>query len=243
MGAESLIGCKMDALVQGENVSVTFPIFGSRSIKNTFISGLTGGYIKVVDNTVTVSALDNISFLFQKGERIGLWGQNGSGKTTLLRLIAGIYTPTSGKIAVNGSIASLLNISLGMDQEATGVENIYLRALMMGLTHKEIDEKMDEIIEYSELGEYINFPLKTYSTGMNMRLAFSISTAVSADIVLMDEWLSVGDVSFVEKAKKRLNDMLAQSSLLVLASHSRDILESTCTKILVLEHGKIVGGV
>jgi lipopolysaccharide transport system ATP-binding protein len=231
----------MDALVIAENASVSFPIFGSRSLKNTFISGLTGGYIKVVDNTVTVSALDNISFLFKKGERIGLWGQNGSGKTTLLRLIAGVYAPTSGTVVVNGSIASLLNISLGMDPEATGIENIYLRALMMGLTHKEIDAKMDEIIDYSELGEYINFPLKTYSTGMNMRLAFSISTAVAADIVLMDEWLSVGDVSFVEKAKKRLNEMLEQSNLLVLASHSREILETTCTKIVMLEHGKIMG--
>jgi lipopolysaccharide transport system ATP-binding protein len=232
----------MDALVVAENASVSFPIFGSRSIKKTVISGLTGGYIKVTDNTVSVSALDNISFLFKKGERIGLWGQNGSGKTTLLRLIAGVYTPTSGTVTVNGSIASLLNISLGMDPEATGVENIYLRALMMGLTHKEIDAKMDEIIAYSELGEYINFPLKTYSTGMNMRLAFSISTAAAADIVLMDEWLSVGDVSFVEKAKKRLNEMLEQSNLLVLASHNREILETTCTKIVMLEHGKIVGG-
>jgi lipopolysaccharide transport system ATP-binding protein len=231
----------VDTIVKGENVSVTFPIFGSRSIKNTVISSITGGYIKVVNNNVSVSALDNISFLFQKGERIGLWGQNGSGKTTLLRLIAGIYAPTTGSITVNGKIASLLNISLGMDQEATGIENIYLRALMMGLTRKEIDAKMDEIIDYSELGEYINFPLKTYSTGMNMRLAFSISTAVAADIVLMDEWLSVGDIAFVEKAKKRLNSMLEQSNLLVLASHSRDILESTCTKIIMLEHGKIVG--
>jgi lipopolysaccharide transport system ATP-binding protein len=231
----------VDTIVKGENVSVTFPIFGSRSIKNTVISSITGGYIKVVDNNISVSALDNISFLFQKGERIGLWGQNGSGKTTLLRLIAGIYAPTTGNITVNGKIASLLNISLGMDQEATGIENIYLRALMMGLTRKEIDAKMDEIIDYSELGEFINFPLKTYSTGMNMRLAFSISTSVAADIVLMDEWLSVGDIAFVEKAKKRLNSMLEQSNLLVLASHSRDILESTCTKIIMLEHGKIVG--
>jgi lipopolysaccharide transport system ATP-binding protein len=231
----------VDTLVHGENVSVSFPVFGSRSIKNTVISSITGGCIKVVDNTLTVSALDNVSFLFQSGERIGLWGQNGSGKTTLLRLIAGIYAPTNGKITVNGKIASLLNISLGMDQEATGIENIYLRALMMGLTHKEIDEKIDEIIEYSELGEYINFPLKTYSTGMNMRLAFSISTSIAADIVLMDEWLSVGDVSFVEKAKKRLNGMLEQSNLLVLASHNREILESTCTKIIKLEHGRIVG--
>jgi lipopolysaccharide transport system ATP-binding protein len=231
----------VETIVKGENVSVTFPIFGSRSIKNTVISSITGGYIKVVDNNVSVSALDNISFIFQKGERIGLWGQNGSGKTTLLRLIAGIYAPTTGSMTVNGKIASLLNISLGMDQEATGIENIYLRALMMGLTRKEIDAKIDEIIDYSELGEYINFPLKTYSTGMNMRLAFSISTAVAADIVLMDEWLSVGDIAFVEKAKKRLNSMLEQSNLLVLASHNRDILESTCTKIIMLEHGKIVG--
>jgi lipopolysaccharide transport system ATP-binding protein len=229
----------MDVIVKAENITVDFPIYGTRSLKNEIITGVTGGRINMSTKTTTIRALDNISFEFKRGERIGFWGHNGSGKTTLLRIIAGIYKPSGGFIQINGSVSSLLNISLGMDPDATGIENINLRAAMMGLSNKIIKEKIDEIIQFSELGEYIKFPMKTYSSGMQMRLAFAISTCVESDIIIMDEWLSVGDVEFQEKAQLRLNSLLTSSSLLVLASHDRAFLENNCNRIICMEHGSI----
>jgi lipopolysaccharide transport system ATP-binding protein len=228
-------------MVKAENLCVDFPIYGTRSFKNTLITSVTGGRIRMADNTTIVRALDNLNFEFLEGERIGLWGHNGSGKTTLLRVLASIYAPSGGAITINGHVESFLNISLGMEGDATGIENIHMRAAMMGLSKKETNEKMDEIIEFSELGDFIHLPFKTYSSGMQMRLAFSISTCVHADIILMDEWLSVGDIAFVTKAKARLDSILEQTKLLVLASHDMNLLKETCSRIIHLEHGHIIG--
>jgi lipopolysaccharide transport system ATP-binding protein len=161
-------------------------------------------------------------------------GPNGAGKSTLLRVIAGIYTPTSGSVKVEGRIASLIDISLGMALEASGFENIRMRGVMMGLTLKEIKSLEEEIAEFTELGPYLNMPIRSYSTGMHMRLGFAVSTAVPADILLMDEWLSVGDEAFKVKAEKRLEDYVKKSSILVIASHSKETIQKLTNQTLAL---------
>jgi lipopolysaccharide transport system ATP-binding protein len=180
-----------------------------------------------------------VSFEFKEGDRIGLSGHNGSGKSTLLRVLAGVYEPVAGTITVRGQVASMLSITIGMDNEATGFENIYIRGAIMGLTRKQITPLIDEIAEFSELGDYLEMPIRTYSSGMYMRLAFAVSTSIPADIILMDEWLSVGDASFAEKAQERLERMLKQARILVLASHNEELLHRSCNKILRLNHGSI----
>jgi lipopolysaccharide transport system ATP-binding protein len=229
--------------IVAENVVVDFPIYGakSRSLKHRFILAATGGaFAKDAADRVVVRALDNVSFEWKEGDRVGLIGHNGSGKTTLLRAVAGIYEPVAGRLAVQGHVVSMLSINLGMDPEASGYENIFLRGVTMGMSRKQIEEIVDDVCEFSELGDYMDMPMRTYSSGMAMRLAFAISTSVKADIILMDEWLSVGDAGFTEKANRRLNSMLDQAKILVLASHSREVIQANCSVVLRLEHGKLV---
>ncbi len=230
------------ALIKATDITVEFPIFNAshRSLKQKVLHATTGGRIAGENSRhVSITAIEQASFCFQPGNRIGLIGANGAGKTTLLRVISGVYAPIRGSLEVSGKIISLLDISLGMEGEATGYENIFLRGVMMGLHPREIEAKIDEIAEFSELGNYLNMPVRTYSSGMSLRLAFAISTSVQADILLMDEWLSVGDATFNEKASQRLDQLIKDSSILVMASHSKPLLEKTCNRILSLEHGKI----
>ena len=220
-----------------QNVSVQFPIysFHSRSLKNSLVGKITGGEIgRNVSNQVSVTALHDLSINLKSGDRLGVMGPNGAGKSTLLRVIAGIYAPTSGSIEVKGRIASLIDISLGMELEASGFENIRMRGVMMGLSLKQIKSLEEEIAEFTELGPYLNMPIRSYSTGMHMRLGFAVSTAVPADILLMDEWLSVGDEAFKVKAEKRLEDYVNKSSILVLASHSKETIEKLTNLQLLL---------
>ncbi|MFZ4542305.1 MAG: ABC transporter ATP-binding protein [Rickettsiales bacterium] len=222
---------------------VEFPIYGgkSRSLKNTFIRAATGGLLaRDAADRVVIKALNNVSFEFREGDRVGIIGHNGSGKSTLLRTIAGAYEPISGSIDVTGRLATMLSITLGMDTESTGYENIFLRALIMGLTRKQIEPLVGEICEFSELGDYIDMPMRTYSSGMAMRLAFAISTSIPADIVLMDEWMSVGDAEFSGKAQARLRTMLDKARILFLASHDEQLIHRNCNKIMHLDHGEIV---
>lgn len=231
------------AIIIAENVSVEFPIYNvsSRSIKNKFLNFTTGGRIyKKQTNVVNIKALDDLTFTINKGDRIGLFGHNGAGKSTLLRMIARIYEPIKGNLKIEGRIMSLLDIFLGLDMDANAWINIYLRGLLLGCNPKEIKDKMNEIAEFSELGNYLNMPIRTYSSGMLMRLAFSIATSMYADILLMDEWLSVGDKEFTLKAEKRMNEIVNRASILIIASHSLDLLKNTCTKIMHMEHGKII---
>lgn len=179
-------------------------------------------------------ALRDLSLNLKSGDRLGVMGPNGAGKSTLLRVIAGIYAPTSGSIEVKGRIASLIDISLGMELEASGYENIRMRGVMMGLSLKQIKSLEEEIADFTELGPYLNMPIRSYSTGMHMRLGFAVSTAVPADILLMDEWLSVGDEAFKIKAEKRLEDYVNKSSILVLASHSKETIEKLTNLQLLL---------
>lgn len=225
------------------DVTVEFPVYNSssKSLKHRLINATTGGRLcKDAAKHVSVKALDNINFEFKEGDRIGLAGHNGAGKSTMLRLLAGVYEPTSGYYKSHGRILSLLDIYLGMDVEANAWDNIFLRGLLLGFKPKEIRAQMDDIAEFSELGEYLDMPIRTYSSGMSMRLAFAISTCVQADILLMDEWLSVGDAAFVEKAENRMKEVVKNTSILVIASHSRKLFEDSCNKVLHLEHGKIV---
>lgn len=230
-------------IASARNVVVDFSIYGtkSRSLKSTMLRAATGGALATdAADRVVVRALDNLSFDFNEGERIGLAGHNGSGKTTLLRVLAGIYEPTSGSISIRGRVTSMLSITLGMDPDATGYENIFLRGTLLGLRRREILRLVDDVCEFSELGEYIFMPMRTYSSGMTMRLMFAISTSVQADTILMDEWLSVGDQEFSEKAQKRLTHLVDRAELLVIATHSPEIVQNICTRVIHLEHGKMI---
>ena len=222
------------AHIKLHEVSVEIPVYSNhnRSIKNSFLKKLTKDKVR----PQSVRALSNISLQLKDGDRLGVMGPNGSGKSTLLRTLAGVYHPTSGSIDVSGSIASLIDISLGMDSEATGYENIRMRAIMMGMKLKQIKLIEEEIAEFTELGKFLELPIRTYSTGMHMRLGFAVSTTVPADIILMDEWLSVGDSNFLIKAEKRLHDYIQKSSILVIASHSEDLISKLTNQTLRLEH-------
>jgi lipopolysaccharide transport system ATP-binding protein len=222
------------AHIKLDQASVEIPIYSNhnRSIKNSLLKNLKKD--KVLPHSV--KALNNITLNLKDGDRLGVMGPNGAGKSTLLRTLAGVYHPTSGSIDVSGSIASLIDISLGMDSEATGYENIRMRAIMMGMKLKQIKLIEDEIADFTELGKFLELPIRTYSTGMHMRLGFAVSTTVPADIILMDEWLSVGDSDFLVKAEKRLHDYIQKSSILVLASHSEDLISKLTNQTLRLEH-------
>ena len=222
------------AHIKLDQASVEIPIYSNhnRSIKNSLLKNFTKD--KVLPHSV--KALNNITLDLKNGDRLGVMGPNGAGKSTLLRTLAGVYHPTSGSVDVSGSIASLIDISLGMDSEATGYENIRMRAIMMGMKLKQIKTIEEEIAEFTELGKFLELPIRTYSTGMHMRLGFAVSTTVPADIILMDEWLSVGDSDFLIKAEKRLHDYIQKSSILVLASHSEDLISKLTNQTLRLEH-------
>lgn len=230
------------ASISLKNVSINFPIYGAgaASLKKTLAASVTGGRFGKETGVNVVQALRNINLELRSGDRLGLMGHNGAGKSTLLRALAGVYEPSSGEFVRHGSVSSLIDPSLGIEADATGIENIMLRGLVMGLSKRQVEAITPEICEFSGLGEYVNMPVRTYSTGMLMRLAFSISTSVEADILLMDEWLSVGDAEFTEKAERRMKDVVAKSGILVLASHSPELLARECNKIVKLEHGRIV---
>jgi len=228
------------ARISLRNVSIAFPIFSShtRSIKTAVFSRL-GGRIAAHNDTVTVQALTNISLELRDGDQVGIVGHNGAGKTTFLRVVAGVYPPLSGEAAIEGKVSSFTDIALGMDPEATGWQNIIFRCIFLGLTFAAARKLAPSIGEFSELGEYLDLPVRTYSTGMFMRLAFAISTAVQPDIVVMDEMIGAGDQRFIDKAKKRIAELLERARILVLASHSEPIIRAFCNKALWLEKGQI----
>ncbi|WP_367849441.1 ABC transporter ATP-binding protein [Rhodoferax sp. WC2427] len=223
------------------NVDVSFPIYGAgaSSFKKTLAASVTGGRFGQETGVTVVQALSKINLELKSGDRLGLTGHNGAGKSTLLRTLAGIYEPSSGTLIRQGTVASLIDPTLGIESDATGFENITLRGLVMGLSKKRIENLTQEIGEFSGLGNYLNMPVRTYSTGMAMRLAFAISTSVKADILLMDEWLSVGDAEFTAKAEIRMREVVAGSGILVLASHSAELIAKECNMIAHLSHGTL----
>lgn len=230
------------ALIEFENATVEFAIYNasSRSLKKQLLQIATGGQIGADERgRVVVRALEDLSFSMRNGDRVGLLGHNGAGKSTLLRVLSGVYEPSAGSARIEGKVGSLIDISLGIDHEATGRENIYTRGALLGMTRATMRQHIDDIIEFSELGGFIDMPLRTYSTGMHLRLVFAVSTILRPDILLMDEWLSVGDEGFRHRAEARLTSMIEATQILVLASHSRELIMNTCNRVIWLEHGKI----
>ena len=226
-----------------DKVYLDYPVLSqaSRKLSRQLIRVATGGQLdRAESGRVSVRALSDISADLRVGDRVGLIGHNGSGKSTMLRLLGGIYRPTAGTISREGAVGSLLDISLGMAPEATGRENIYLRGALQGMSRKEVTALIPGIIEFSELGDFIELPMRTYSSGMLLRLAFSVATVLSPDILLMDEWLAVGDEAFQEKAERRLHEVVSRTSILVIASHSAGLIQSQCNRVLYLDHGKLV---
>lgn len=231
------------AHIELKNVSIDIPVYNSqgRSLKKTMMGMATGGRIGLTEkgNTV-IRSLDNVSFSIEANERVGLIGHNGAGKSTLLRVLSGVYSPSFGYSFVDGKVGSLIDISLGIDSEATGLENIYLRAALLGIPKKTVDADLSKIISFSELGDFIKMPVRTYSSGMHLRLAFAVSTMIEPEILIMDEWLSVGDKNFQQKAEKRLSDLVDRTNILIIASHSQELIRKCCTRVIWLEHGKIL---
>jgi ABC-2 type transport system ATP-binding protein len=225
-----------------DQVSIDFPVFNARnkSKKYGLIQKIIGGKLSRSTKEISVQALDNVSVNFSKGDRVGLVGHNGAGKTTLLRVLAGVYPPTSGSISCSGKIVPLFDIALGFEPESTGFDNIVLRGLFLGLTKREIKNRIEGIADFSGLGSYLEMPLRTYSSGMLMRLAFAIATEIQPDIILMDEWIGVGDTRFLKQATQRLENFINKSSILVLASHSEDLIRSTCNKAILLGQGQVL---
>lgn len=230
------------ASIKLQSVSVDFPIYNlnARSLKKHFIRLTTGGVLVNGErNCVVVRALDQLSFELNHGDRVALIGRNGAGKSTLLRVLAKIYEPNEGVIKFDGKISPLLDLMLGLNPESTGYENIILRGLLLGLSRKEVMKKIDEIATFTELGDYLAVPMRTYSSGMQLRLAFGVATCIHPEILLMDEIIGVGDATFMAKAKQRLNDLVEQSSVVVLASHDETVVKKICNKALLLDGGRV----
>jgi len=232
-----------DNIIELHGVNLSYPIYSIRaqSLRNTIANLAVGGkLLRDGKDIIHVGALNNVTFTLKDGDRLGLIGHNGAGKTTLLKVLAGVYEPDKGNISVRGRISSMIDINLGVDYELTGRENLINMGRIRGYTTKQILSKMADIIEFTDLGQFIDLPLKTYSAGMMTRLIFGVATSVDPDILLMDEWIGAGDKSFFDKATARLNDILTRSRVIVLASHNYALIESMCNKLLVLDGGSQV---
>lgn len=231
--------------ILASNVVLDYPIFvgltsPDEAVAPTGLHGSAGAIIaRGRKKTSHVRAIEGVSFRLHSGDRLGLVGRNGSGKSTLLRVLAGVYEPTQGHVITEGQIAPLFNVGLGTRQEASGRQNIILRGLLRGLSRKQAAEKVDEIIEFSELGQFIDMPVRTYSAGMAMRLSFSIATAFSPEILLLDEWIGAGDKEFQGKARDRMNDMVNDAGITVIASHHRQLIRKVCGLALWMDKGKM----
>lgn len=218
---------------------VEFPIFDAknRSLKKSVL-GRAGG--RITQNKVpTVEALADIDLTLRTGDRVGLVGHNGAGKSTLLRLLAGIYEPTTGTARIRGRVAPVFDLAVGMDPEISGYENILIRGLFLGMTRRQMESRVDEIAEFSELGDYLSMPLRTYSTGMRVRLALGVVTSIDPEILILDEGIGAVDAAFLEKARDRLRDLVARSGMLVFASHSDEFLVELCDTAIWMDTGRI----
>ncbi|WP_455821319.1 ABC transporter ATP-binding protein [Pseudomonas cerasi] len=232
----------MNTFLKLENVSIKYPIFDvkSRSLKSNFVRMTTGGKIASTSRVVTVDALQDINLDIVHGDRVALIGHNGAGKSTLLKTMAGIYEPSIGNVYSKGSIASLLDMWLGVNPESSGRENIFSRGMLLGLSKSKILTLIDDIIDFTDLADFIDLPVRTYSSGMSIRLAFAISTAIKPDILLLDEVIGAGDASFMEKARKRISELVDSVGILVFSSHSDSDVKMFCNKGVVLNAGSIV---
>jgi ABC-2 type transport system ATP-binding protein len=240
--------------IDADDLHVEFPLYGQRqrSLRNFIVPksfgtsrqaapGAVGGAIEAErSGKVLIKAIDGLSFSLREGDRLGIIGHNGAGKTTLLRVLAGVYEPVRGRLTIRGSVTPMFNMSDGMDQDATGYENIWLRSSVLGFSREAIAQHIDGIAEFSELGDYLDMPVRTYSTGMFVRLGFAIATALDPQILVMDEMIGAGDAKFLSRAETRLKAMIERTGILVVASHSPDILKTWCNKAMLMNHGKLV---
>ncbi|MBS0988159.1 ABC transporter ATP-binding protein [Acetobacter okinawensis] len=223
------------------NVSIDFPLYhsDSRSLKKTILKSTSARFSSDTKNRTSLLALKDISFTLNPNDRLGLVGSNGAGKTTLLRTLSGIYQPRQGEITIDGRITSLLDPNQGMNMDLTGRENILLRSCFLGLNKKETHDFSEDVINFSGLNEFIELPIRSYSSGMVVRLGFAMATAFAPEILLMDEWILAGDAAFLDKARDRVENMVSAAKILVLASHSANILEEWCNRLIWLENGAI----
>ncbi|MCV2488572.1 ABC transporter ATP-binding protein [Geodermatophilus sp. YIM 151500] len=223
-----------------KDACVDFPIFDakSRSLKKT-VMGLVGGNISSTSKVPIIEALRDVTLTLEHGARVALVGHNGAGKTTLLRLLAGIYEPTRGHAEIRGRVAPIFDLGVGMDPEISGLENIMIRGLFLGMTRKQMEDRVDDIAEFTELGDFLRMPLRTYSTGMRVRLALGVVTSIDPEILLLDEGIGAVDAAFLEKSKQRLADLVERSGLLVFASHSDEFLRELCDTAIWMEHGQV----
>jgi lipopolysaccharide transport system ATP-binding protein len=224
-----------------ENVSVSFPLYhtSARSLKKTVIAAASGRLGQDQQRRVVVQALRDISFRLRGGDRLGLIGHNGAGKTTLLRTLAGIYEPVTGRVEARGSLAALLDINLGMNPDLTGRENILLRGLYNGYSRTAVARLEQDVAEFADLGDFIDLPVRIYSSGMLVRLGFGLATAIRPEILLMDEWIMAGDAAFQDRARNRLESMVQSADILVLSSHDTQIVKAWCSRVLWLDQGRL----
>lgn len=224
------------------DVSVDIPIYdvASTSLRHILLRKAVGGQVARQGSHVVINALKNISFEANDGDRIGLVGSNGSGKTTLLRVLSDIYPPTSGIVEVDGRVSPMFDNSLGMNMDSTGLENIRICGMLWGLTPRQIANCIDDISDFTELGDYLNMPVRTYSQGMQLRLAFAIVTVREPEILLLDESIGVGDAAFFHKAQSRLQRFISKSRILMIASHAEPIIRHFCDKALWLHNGTLM---
>jgi ABC-2 type transport system ATP-binding protein len=223
-----------------KDACVDFPIFDakSRSLKKT-VMGLVGGNIASDSKVPIIEALRDITLHLDHGARVGLVGHNGAGKSTLLRLLSGIYEPTRGVAEIRGRVAPVFDLGVGMDPEISGLENILIRGLFLGMTRRQMEQRVDDIADFTELGDFLRMPLRTYSTGMRVRLALGVVTSIDPEILLLDEGIGAVDAAFLEKSKVRLSELVDRAGLLVFASHSDEFLRELCDTAIWMEHGQI----
>lgn len=230
------------ARIKLDHVGLTFRVrqHGRITLKESVIRSVGNLFRRSAHSRMKIRALRDVNLHIHEGERVGILGHNGAGKSTLLKLLAGVYPPTRGSRTVDGAISSLFDIALGFEMEATGLENIRYRAYLQGETPRSIQAKEQAIADFSELGDFLKTPVRYYSAGMMVRLAFSIATAINPEILLVDEVLSVGDLAFQQKARQRMQEMMAKARLIVVVSHDLDSLERLCTRTVWLDHGTIL---
>lgn len=228
--------------IVADNLSIHLPIYNinSLNLKKTLLRVGTGGRIHAASKCLVVEALRGITFTAEEGDRIGLVGLNGAGKTTLLRAVAGIFQPTGGSLQISGRVVPLLAVGVGMHDDATGYENLRNCAMQQGMTVEEIDAKIDEIASFTQLGDYLDLPIYTYSAGMRMRLGFAVTTAMEADILALDEVIGAGDAVFVNQAVARFNSMLDRTPIVLLATHDQGSIRTLCNKVLLLGEGRVL---
>jgi ABC-type polysaccharide/polyol phosphate transport system ATPase subunit len=229
----------MNSSIKIQNASVSFKVYKNKnlSLKDFFSRNSTNSKLEKDDH---FDALNDISLKINPGERVGIIGKNGAGKSTLLKLICGIYPPSSGDVAISGTVASLIELGAGFHQEFTGRENLYLNGAILGMAEKQIQLIEEEAIQFSELQSFIDTPIKYYSSGMYMRLAFSLATALHPDILILDEIFAAGDIGFVEKARARMNKMVEDANIFLMVSHDMDLTNELSNRVIWIDGGKIM---